>query len=52
MVSLQDCCCSASSVVGSIACVLLYVGALLVIRQHSYSGVNVTATVNASDLLF
>ena len=52
MVSLLDCCCSAVSVVGAIACVLLYVGVLLVIRQHSYSEVNVTATVNASDLLF
>ena len=48
MVSLLDCWCSAASVVGAIACVLLYVGVLLVIRQHS--GVNVTA--NATDLLF
>ena len=50
MVSLPDCC-SVVTVVGAITCVLLYVSALLVVRQ--YSGVvNVTVVVNASDLLF
>ena len=52
MVSLLFCCCSAASVVGAIACVLLYVGVLLVIRQHSYSGVKVTDNVYAPDFLF
>ena len=46
-----DRCCSTACVVGAIVCVLLHVGVLLVIRQHSYSGVNVTAPVNASVLL-
>ena len=50
MASLLDCC-SFATVVGTITCVLLYVGVLLVVRQ--YSGVvNGTTTVNASDLLF
>ena len=46
--SLLDCC-SVAAVAGAITCVLLYVSALLVVRQ--YSGV-VNVTVNASDLLF
>ena len=51
MISLPDCC-SFITVVGSITCVLLYVSALLVIRQYSRI-VNVTdIVVNASDLLF
>ena len=48
---LRDRCCSTAYVVGAIVCVLLHVGVLLVIRQQSYSGVNVTAPVNASVLL-
>ena len=48
MVSLLGCC-SVATVVGAITGVLLYVSALLVVRQ--YSGV-VNVTVNASDLLF
>ena len=47
--SLLDCC-SVVTVVGAITCVLLYVSALLVVRQ--YSGVVNVTTVNASDLLF
>ena len=51
MVSLPDCC-SVVTVVGAITCVLLYVSALLVVRQYSRT-VNVTGiVVNASDLLF
>ena len=50
MVSLPDCC-SVVTVVGTITCVLLYVSALLVVRQYSGT-VNATVVVNASDLLF
>ena len=50
--ALLDCCCSTAIFVGAITCVLLHVSVLLVLHQHWYSGVNVTATVNASDLLF
>ena len=46
-----DRCCSTACIVAAIFCVLLHVGVLLVIRQQSDSGVNVTAPVNTSVLL-
>ena len=45
-----DRCCSTAVIVGAIVCVLLHIGVLLVIRQLSDSGVNVTASVNTSVL--
>ena len=51
MVTLLDRCCSTACVVGAIVCVLVHVGVLLVIRQQSDSGVNVTTPVNTSVLL-
>ena len=48
MVSLPDCC-SVVTVVGAITCVLLYVSALLVVRQYSRT-VNVTGIVGSSVL--
>ena len=50
MASRLDCC-SVATVVGTITCVLLYVGVLLVVRQCS-GVVNDTTVVNASNLLF
>ena len=52
MPSLVDCCYSTAIIVGAATCVLLHVSVLLVLHQHWYSGINVTATANASDLLF